>query len=95
MSKVDNSRWRNILHKQFPSLQPGGSDLGSVVVIQNIATSTERLRVAFDRNTHQGCIDAEEKKKPTTVGERYPHHVDRILKLCNVEREEDLPIIWQ
>ena len=95
MSKVDNSRRSNILYKQLPSLQPGGSDLGSVVAMQNIAVSTEQFRVAFDRNTHQRRLDAEEKKKPTTIGERYPHHLDRILKLCNVEREEDLPIIWQ
>ena len=68
--------------------------MGSVVAMQNIAASTEGFRVAFSRNTHQHCINAEEKKKPTTVGERYPYQVDSILKACNVEREEDLPTVW-
>mmetsp|Transcript_31582 Transcript_31582/g.35346 ORF Transcript_31582/g.35346 Transcript_31582/m.35346 type:complete len:444 (+) Transcript_31582:725-2056(+) len=94
MSKDDNSCWSNILHKQLPSLQPGGSDLGnSVAAMQNIAVSTKQFRVSFDRNTHQQHLDAEAKKKPATVGERDSHQVDRILKAFNVEMEEDLPTI--
>ena len=53
------------------------------------------MRMAFMNNTNQRWIDAETKNRPTTVEERYPHHLDRIFKLCYVETEEDLPVIWQ
>ena len=53
------------------------------VSMQNIAASTEGMRVAFVNNTNQHQIDAETRNRPTTNGDRYPHHLDRILKLCN------------
>ena len=92
--KVNNSRKLHILYEQLSSLQPGGSDLAHAVSIQNIAASTESLRAAFMNNTNQRRVDAETRNKPTTVGERYPHRLDHILKLCNVESEDDLPVIW-
>ena len=95
MIKVDNARRSNILHQQLPALSPSGSDLGnSVAAIQNIAISTEGLRTEFARNTNQRRLDVEERKKPTTIGDRYPHQRDRLLKACNVEEETDLPEVW-
>ena len=96
MSKVNNTRRTNILHRQFPSLSSSGSDLGSsVAAIQNVATSTEGLRTALNRNMNQRRLDIKEKKKPTSVGDKYPHQLDCILKATGMEREEDLPEIWQ
>lgn len=95
VSKVDNSWRNNILHQQLPALYPIGFDLGnSVATMQNIAVSTKGFQTVFDRNTNQRCLDAKERKKPTSVGEQYPHHRDRILKACNVDTEADLPTIW-
>ena len=37
----------------------------------------------------------EKRNKPTTIGQRYPHFLDRILKLFNVNSENDLPPVWQ
>ena len=92
--KVGNLRKLHILYKQLPSLHPGGSDLGYAVSMQTIAASTKSLRATFVNNTNQHRIDAETRNRPTTVGEWYPHHLDCILKLCNVESEEDMPVIW-
>jgi len=91
--KFSSSRKKHILYKQIPSFQLGVSDLGHAVFMQNIAAFTEGMRVAFVNNTNQCWIDAETRNRPTTVGEQDPDHLDCILKLCNVETEEDLPII--
>ena len=92
--KVDNFRKLNILHKQLPALQPGGSDLGHTVSMQHIATSTEGMRVAFMNNTNQCHINTKARNRLTTFGEKYPHLLDCVLKLNDVDNEEDLPIIW-
>ena len=94
MFKVDNSPKINVLHKQLPALQSGGSYLGHPVSMQSIAASTEGMRIAFVNNTNQRRIDVETRNRPTTFGEKYPHFLDHFLKLCDVEREEDLPVIW-
>ena len=91
--KVDNSRKLNIFYKQLTALQPGGPDLGHAVSMQNIMESLEEVRVAFVNNMNHRCIDIETRNSPTTFGERYSHFFDRVLKLCDVEREEDLPAI--
>ena len=95
MNKVVNAWWNNILHQQLLALSPTSSNLGnSVAAIQNITISTKGLRFAFDRNTNQRCLDVDERKKPTSVGEGYPHQRGHILKACAVDKEKDLPIIW-
>ena len=95
MFKVANARRAHILHRQLPSLQPGGSDLAnSVAAIQNIAISTEGLRTDIAHNTNQRRIDAEGRKRPTTISDRFPHQLDRLLKACDVEVETDLPEVW-
>ena len=95
MIKVNNARRINTLHQQLPSLSLSGSDLGnSVAAIQNITISTKGLQNNFFRNMNQRRLDTEKRKKPTTIGERFPHQRDRLLKACNVEVEEDVPEVW-
>ena len=96
MSKVDNARRTNILHRQLPALSSSGSDLGSsVAALTNISVATEGLRTSLDRSMVQRRLDIVEKKKPTSVGDKYPHQLDCILKAAGAEREEDLPEIWR
>ena len=96
MSKVDNSRRINILHRQLPALSSNGSDLGnSVAALTNISVATEGLRTSLDRSMVQRRLDIVERKKPTSVETKYPHQFDCILKATGMEREEDLPEIWR
>ena len=60
-----------------------------------MAASTKGIHQAFVQNTNQRRLDNVARNRPTTVGEQYPNHLDRILKLCNVDSEDDLPSIWQ
>ena len=86
--KVNNTCKIIILHKQLSAL---GSNLGHTVSMPNIAT--EGTRVALENNMNQCFINDETRNRPITFGERYPHLLDYVLKLCDVEKEEDLPII--
>ena len=96
MIKVNNARRTNILHRQLPALSSSSSNLGSsVAALTNISVSTKGLRTALDRSMIQRRLDIVEKKKPTLVGDKYPHQLDHILKACGVDREEDLPEIWR
>ena len=65
-----------------------------VTVQDKSAASTRGTRVVFVHNKSKHLIDADPRNRSTTFGERYPHFLDRVFKLCDVEREEDLPVIW-
>ena len=45
-------------------------------------------------NINQRCIDVKTRNRQKTFGEKYPHFLNRDLKLCDVDNEEDLSIIW-
>ena len=93
MSKVDNSRRINILHRQLPALSSNGSDLGnSVATITNIVNATEGLRTSVDRSMTQRRLNIVERARPTSVETKFPHQFDCILKATGVEREEDVPV---
>ena len=80
---------------QLPALQPGrGGPSEATTALRDASHAISEMRFAVVADKDQRRIEAEDRRKPKTIKDRFPTQHDRILKLNNVTDEEDLPIIW-
>jgi len=94
--QVIQNRRKNLLYQHLPGLQPAG---------RGVATASDPALVGIMRcmkdanNAQQAHLDETradraQQNLPKTVDKKWPGHVDRLLRLCNVEEVSDLPRYW-
>ena len=90
---VMQDRRENLLYRHLPSLRPAAGRPSDPALVGMMTTMVEMKAAAVD-NLDDLRLARELAHAPKTVTDKWPNHVDRLLKLCNCETPEDLPPYW-
>ena len=89
---VTAHRRKHILFRQLPDLEPGNNP--RTVGLAGIDNSLREFRNATVDDMNDRRAERAQKAAVKTVGEKWPHQFDRLLKLCGVTTEKELPTYW-
>ena len=91
---VMQDRRENLLYRHLPSLRPAAGRPSDPALVGMMTTMVEMKAAAVD-NLDDLRLAREQAHAPKTVTEKWPNHIDRLLKLCNCDDPDDLPNYWQ
>lgn len=79
-----------VLHTDFPHLRPGTHHNSAILIAQGITALTSEQRLAR-QEAHQHRQDRE---APKTVYSQFRTRLTRLMQVCQVDNEDDLPPIY-
>jgi len=79
-----------VLHRDFPQMLPGAQHHSAVLIAQGISTLTNEQRLTRMEAQQRQAV----REAPKTPADFFGTRLDRVLRWCQVNSENDLPPVY-
>ena len=90
--EVIQERRKHLLFVHLPAVQP--QTTRSDPALLGIMNTIQEVHAVAREDYNDRKLERDRAKSPKTIEERWPTYVDRLCKLCGVDRWENLPTYW-